>query len=54
MSEIGPYLADKVYLVVALISEVHDTLEAAVPRPEFQAEEPGSVSAEDMLRGFSD
>jgi len=54
MSEIGPFLADKVFLAVALISDVHGILDAVVPRPELPAHEPGSMSAEDMLKGFGD
>lgn len=54
MSDISPFLADKVFLVVALLSDVEAILNVAVPRPAATEPNAAEVSAEDILKGFGD
>ncbi len=52
MSDISPLLADKVFLVVALLSDVEAVLNVAVPKPNATEPNGAEVSAEDILNGF--
>lgn len=55
MSEISPYLANKVFLMVALITDVEAVLTNHVPLPtENRKDASADVPAEDILKGFGD
>jgi hypothetical protein len=55
LTELAPVLAEKVYFVVSLMSDVERVLIASVPLPErARVTHGGSATAEEILKGFGD